>query len=580
MADENIISVTNNENPPINLEIISYKNEVGVTYIQSQGDKGEKGDRGEKGDKGDRGEAGVSTMLVSSFTGAVNGSNATFILNDHYDDVIVFINGIKYSQSDYTFTKTTKTVVFGFAIPIGYTLEFYGITNNVDAFATETYVTDAIENVVKTAPAALNTLQELADAMNDDANFASTITTALSNKVDKVAGKVLSENDLTDDLKSHYDTAYTNTHSHWNQSILDSTNAAFTSSLNNKITSAYSHSTSLSNPHSVTKAQVGLENVPNTDCTTTTNITDSTDKRFVTDAQKNILSNTSGTNTGDETASSIKSKLGITTLSGSNTGDQDLSGYATTTTLTNGLAGKVDTVSGKSLSTNDLTNALKSNYDTAFTNTHTHSNATALNNLTGTNTGDETTATIKSKLGITTLSGSNTGDQDLSALNNHLTNTSNPHSVTKTQVGLGNVPNINPYYQVHTLMTSAANFAVSHAYYFGSRDSFYTDLPAYNRLYSSGNGAIKSVYLQWQSNNTMNVADNLSLYIRVNNTTDYLLTNTFNVANAFSYFNYTGLNIPLSTGDYWEFKLVTPSSLVTLPQTVTVRSQTKIECGV
>lgn len=39
----------------------------------------------------------------------------------------------------------------------------------------------------------------------------------------------------------------------------------------------------------------------------------------------------SGTNTGDETATSIKSKLGITTLSGSNTGDQDLSGYATKT---------------------------------------------------------------------------------------------------------------------------------------------------------------------------------------------------------------------------------------------------------
>jgi hypothetical protein len=34
-------------------------------------------------------------------------------------------------------------------------------------------------------------------------------------------------------------------------------------------------------------------------------------------------------------------------------------------------------------------------------------------NLSGTNTGDETTATIKTKLGITTLSGSNTGDQTL-----------------------------------------------------------------------------------------------------------------------------------------------------------------------
>ena len=40
------------------------------------------------------------------------------------------------------------------------------------------------------------------------------------------------------------------------------------------------------------------------------------------------LTNTSGTNTGDETASTIKTKLGITTLSGANTGDQDLSGYA------------------------------------------------------------------------------------------------------------------------------------------------------------------------------------------------------------------------------------------------------------
>ena len=39
-------------------------------------------------------------------------------------------------------------------------------------------------------------------------------------------------------------------------------------------------------------------------------------------------SNLSGTNTGDETITTIKTKLGITTLSGSNTGDQDLSGYA------------------------------------------------------------------------------------------------------------------------------------------------------------------------------------------------------------------------------------------------------------
>lgn len=43
---------------------------------------------------------------------------------------------------------------------------------------------------------------------------------------------------------------------------------------------------------------------------TTANINDSTDKRYVTDAQLTVLGNTSNTNTGDETQSSILSKLG------------------------------------------------------------------------------------------------------------------------------------------------------------------------------------------------------------------------------------------------------------------------------
>lgn len=55
---------------------------------------------------------------------------------------------------------------------------------------------------------------------------------------------------------------------------------------------------------------------------TTADIADSTNKRYVTDAQLTVIGNTSGTNTGDETNITIKSKLGIATLSGSNTGDQ------------------------------------------------------------------------------------------------------------------------------------------------------------------------------------------------------------------------------------------------------------------
>jgi len=54
-----------------------------------------------------------------------------------------------------------------------------------------------IQMVVNAAPSALDTLKEIADALNDDPNFAATITTELSKKVDKVEGKQLSTEDYT-----------------------------------------------------------------------------------------------------------------------------------------------------------------------------------------------------------------------------------------------------------------------------------------------------------------------------------------------------------------------------------------------
>jgi len=64
---------------------------------------------------------------------------------------------------------------------------------------------------------------------------------------------------------------------------------------------AYDHSQIITgNPHNTSKTDIGLSNVPNLSF--------------------------SGSNTGDETITTIKTKLGVTTLSGSNTGDQTLSG--------------------------------------------------------------------------------------------------------------------------------------------------------------------------------------------------------------------------------------------------------------
>jgi hypothetical protein len=105
------------------------------------------------------------------------------------------------------------------------------------------------------------------------------------------------------------------------------------------------------NPHGTTKTNVGLSNVPNVDTTTTANITDSTNKRFVTDSQQTAITH------------SNRSILDLITES--------------------------------------FTTALKTAYDS--------------------------TVTWISTNGAIILS--------------HLSNTSNPHNVTKTQVGLSNVDN-------------------------------------------------------------------------------------------------------------------------------------------
>jgi len=58
------------------------------------------------------------------------------------------------------------------------------IAVDTTTIATQSYVTTAINNVLDGAPAALDTLNELAAAINDDASYASTITTALGLKLD------------------------------------------------------------------------------------------------------------------------------------------------------------------------------------------------------------------------------------------------------------------------------------------------------------------------------------------------------------------------------------------------------------
>ena len=49
---------------------------------------------------------------------------------------------------------------------------------------------DIIAQIVDSAPATLNTLNELAAALGDDANFATTVTNSIATKVSKTDGTV------------------------------------------------------------------------------------------------------------------------------------------------------------------------------------------------------------------------------------------------------------------------------------------------------------------------------------------------------------------------------------------------------
>jgi len=216
----------------------------------------------------------------------------------------------------------------------------FGITDVMTSTATQTALdlkapqsttytkveTDTrIQAVVGAAPAALDTLVEIATQLASDESAVNALVTTVSGKVDKVTGKGLSTEDYTT-------------------------------------------------------------------------------------AEKTKLAAVTGTNTGDETATTIKTKLGVTTLSGVNTGDQIL---PTLASLGAQAAGTY---------------------------------ATGTGSASGTNTGDETLATIKTKLSITTLSGVNTGDQvipttlpasDVSAWAKAATKP----TYTATEVGLGSVDN-------------------------------------------------------------------------------------------------------------------------------------------
>ncbi|MCS6110367.1 hypothetical protein FDB55_06730 [Clostridium botulinum] len=90
-----------------------------------------------------------------------------------------------------------------------------------DQTFTREEVLKKIQDLIGTAPDTLDTFKEIADALGNDPNFATTIMNELSSKVDKVTGKSLSTNDYDNTEKSKLSDVNAKKHEHSNKSIID-----------------------------------------------------------------------------------------------------------------------------------------------------------------------------------------------------------------------------------------------------------------------------------------------------------------------------------------------------------------------
>lgn len=115
---------------------------------------------------------------------------------------------------------------------------------------------------------------------------------------------------------------------------------------------------------------------------------------------------------------------------------------------------------------------------------------------------------------------------------------------------------------VQALTSSPADGATV---YFGQLPKAPITTANVSKVYIRKAGTIKIVEIRCYSG-TAGDAASWSLYIRKNNTTDYLIA-TLAVSASERVFSNTGLNIAMAVGDYFEIKSINPTWATTNPLT-------------
>lgn len=369
------------------------------------GEKGDKGDIGEKGEKGDKGDSGANAVW-GDITGSLNDQ---VDLQNALDSKVDEVTGYSLTKNDFTDALKAKldsiTEIFTTVLKTAYDNAVTWIStngnnlinhlsnisnpHNTTASQVGAYTTSEVDNI---ANSKVDKVTGKSLMLDSEITRLSTVTNfdnsgnviALANKVDKITGKQLSTEDYTTTEKTKLsgiatgatandtDVNLKNRANHTG-SQLASTISDFATAVGLLITNKVDKITGYSlTKNDLTDAlKTAYDNAVSGLATLL-----ATGSRLITSGEITKLSNTSGTNSGDNATNSQYS----------------------------GLASSKEDSANKTTSTSDSASTTKfpvfatilAYFDTSRIRT-----LLGISTLSGSNTGDETNATIISKLGYT-----------------------------------------------------------------------------------------------------------------------------------------------------------------------------------
>lgn len=314
-------------------------------------------------------------------------------------------------------------------------------------------VTLAINNILDGAPAALDTLNELAAALNDDANFATSVASSLAAKEPTITGGTIAQywrGDKTwrDFFADVRDVTLTGLSTATN-AVIAATDTVLGAlgklqkQVSDNLASLTTHTSDTANPHGVTKAQVGLTNVEDKSSATirseitSANVTAALGFTPIDAAEKGVTVATlvGGTVPASQLPSFVDDVLEYADLASLPVTGEAGKIYVTlddNKTYRWGVSAYVN-ITASPGSTDAVPEGATNLYftaqrvrDTVLTGLSTATNAV----ISAADSALSAFGKLQKQI-----------SDNLTALANHAADTANPHSVTKAQVGLGNVDN-------------------------------------------------------------------------------------------------------------------------------------------